>query len=68
LSEVCIDDSALAERQILLQRQGNDIFVKNLSPVLEMSVDGWVCEEAVLSPGARISIEQHRFRFEAPCS
>ena len=56
----------LAERQILLQRQGNDIFVKNLSPVLEMRVDGWVCEEAVLQPGAHISIEQHRFRFEAP--
>jgi len=66
LSEVRIDDTALAERQILLQRQGNDIFVKNLSPVLEMRVDGWVCEEAVLQPGAHISIEQHRFRFEAP--
>jgi hypothetical protein len=40
--------------------------VKNLSPVLEMRVDGWVCEEAVLQPGSHISIEQHRFRFEAP--
>lgn len=66
LSEVRIDDSALAERQILLQRQGNDVLVKNLSPVLEMRVDGWVCEEAVMQPGAQISIEQHRFRFEAP--
>ena len=68
LSEVRIDDTALAERQILLQRQGNDILVKNLSPVLEMRVDGWVCEEAVLQPGSHISIEQHRFRFEAPCA
>lgn len=66
LSEVRIDDTALAERQILLQRQGNAILVKNLSPVLEMRVDGWVCEEAVLHPGSQISIEQHRFRFEAP--
>jgi hypothetical protein len=68
LSEVRIDDAALAERQILLQRQGNDILVKNLSPVLEMRVDGWVCEEAVLQLGSHISIEQHRFRFEAPCA
>ena len=68
LSEVRIDDTALAERQILLQRQGNDVFVKNLSPVLEMRVDGWICEEAVLQPGAHISIEQHRFRFEGPCA
>ena len=66
LSEVRIDDSALAERQILLQRQGNDIFAKNLSPVLEMRINGWVCEEALLQTGARIAIEQHRFRLEGP--
>lgn len=66
LSEVRIDDSALAERQILLQRQGNDILAKNLSPVLEMRVDGWVCEEALLQSGAHIAIEQHRFRLEGP--
>ena len=66
LSEVCIDDSALAERQILLQRQGNDILAKNLSPVLEMRINGWVCEEALLPVGSQISIEQHRFRLEGP--
>jgi hypothetical protein len=33
-----------------------------------MRVDGWICEEAVLQPGAHISIEQHRFRFEGPCT
>lgn len=68
LSEVRIDDSALAERQILLQRQGNDILVKNLSPVVEMRIDGWVCEEALLQAGAHIAIEQHRFRLEGPCT
>lgn len=66
LSEVRIDDPALAERQLLLQRQGNAVLVKNLSPVLEMRVDGWVCAEALLKPGAQLCIEQHRFRLEAP--
>ena len=66
LSEIRIDDPALAERQVLLQRQGNAILVKNLSPVLEMRVDGWVCTEALLRPGSQLGIEQHRFRLEAP--
>ena len=66
LSEIRIDDPALAERQVLLQRQGNAILVKNLSPVLEMRVDGWVCTEALLRPGSQLCIEQHRFRLEAP--
>lgn len=66
LSEIRIDDPALAERQVLLQRQGNAILAKNLSPVLEMRVDGWVCTEALLQPGSQLAIEQHRFRLEAP--
>jgi hypothetical protein len=66
ISEVCVDDPALAERQILLQRQGNDVLVKNLSPALEMRVDGWVCEEALLKPGSQLNIEQHRFVLESP--
>lgn len=66
LSEIRIDDLALAERQVLIQRQGNDILAKNLSPVLEMRVDGWSCTEALLSPGAQLCIEQHRFVLEAP--
>lgn len=66
LSEIRVDDPALAERQVLLQRQGNAILVKNLSPVLEMRVDGWICTEALLRPGSQLGIEQHRFRLEAP--
>lgn len=66
LSEIRIDDPALAERQVLVQRQGNAILVKNLSPVLEMRVDGRVCTEALLPPGSQLAIEQHRFRLEAP--
>lgn len=66
ISEVRVDDPALAERQILLQRQGNDVLVKNLSPALEMRVDGWVCEEALLKPGSQLNIEQHRFVLESP--
>lgn len=68
LSEIRLDDMAMAERQILVQRQGNDILVKNLSPVLEMRVSGWVCQEARLLPGAQFSIDQHRFQLQAPCS
>lgn len=66
ISEVRVDDPALAERQILLQRQGNDVLVKNLSPALEMRVDGWVCDEALLKPGSQLNIEQHRFVLESP--
>lgn len=66
LSEIRIDDLALAERQVLVQRHGNHIVVKNLSPVLEMRVDGWSCTEALLSPGSQLCIEQHRFLLEAP--
>ena len=66
LSEIRIDDLALAERQVLVQRQGNGIIVKNLSPVLEMRVDGWSCTEALLLPGSQLCIEQHRFVLEAP--
>lgn len=67
LSEIRIDDLALAERQLLVQRQGNHIVVKNLSPVLEMRVDGWGCTEAQLLPGSQLCIEQHRYVLEAPC-
>ena len=66
LSEIRVDDPALAERQVLLQRQGNAVLAKNLSPVLEMRIDGWVCTEALLRPGSHLAIEQHRFRLEAP--
>ncbi len=66
LSEIRIDDPALAERHVLVQRQGNDILVKNLSPLLEMRVQGWVCNEARLAPGAFFSIDQHRFQLQAP--
>jgi hypothetical protein len=66
ISEIRVDDPALAERQILLQRQGNDVLVKNLSPALEMRVDGWVCNEALLKPGSQLNIEQHRFALESP--
>jgi hypothetical protein len=66
LSEIRIDDLALAERQVLVQRQGNHIVVKNLSPVLEMRVDGWSCTEARLTPNSQLCIEQHRFLLEAP--
>jgi hypothetical protein len=66
LSEIRIDDPAMAERHVLVQRQGNDILVKNLSPLLEMRVQGWVCTEARLAPGAFFSIEQHRFQLQAP--
>lgn len=67
LSEIRIDDLALAERQVLVQRQGNSILVKNLSPVLDMRVDGWSCTEALLLPGSQLCIDQHRFVLEAPC-
>lgn len=67
LSEICIDDLALAERQVLVQRHGNSILVKNLSPVLDMRVNGWSCAEAPLTPGSQLSIDQHRFILEAPC-
>lgn len=66
ISEIRVDDPALAERQILLQRQGNDVLVKNLSPALEMRVDGWVCNEALLKPGSQLDIERHRFVLESP--
>lgn len=66
LSEIRIDDPALAERHVLIQRQGNDILVKNLSPLLEMRVQGCVCTEALLLPGAFFSIEQHRFQLQSP--
>lgn len=66
ISEIRVDDPALAERQILLQRQGNDVLVKNLSPALEMRVDGWVCTEALLKPGSQLDIERHRFVLESP--
>ena len=61
ISEIQVDDAALAERQILIQRQGNDVLIKNLSPVLEMQIDGWICDEAILKPGSQLNIEQHRF-------
>jgi hypothetical protein len=67
LSEIRIDDLALAERQVLMQRHGNSILVKNLSPVLDMRVNGWSCTEAILTPGSQLSIDQHRFILEAPC-
>lgn len=67
LSEIRIDDMALAERQVLLQRQGNGIIAKNLSPVLEMRVNGWACSEAQLAMGAQICLDQHRFVLEMPC-
>ncbi len=51
LSEVRIDDTALAERQILLQRQGNAILVKNLSPVSRV-----FSSEASLSSSLTFSI------------
>lgn len=66
ISEIRVDDPALAERQVLLQRQGNDVLVKNLSPALEMRVDGWVCDEALLKPGSQLDIERHRFVLESP--
>jgi hypothetical protein len=65
ISEIVIDDLGLAERQILLQRQGNDVWVKNLAPSLEMRVDGWVCDQAILKAGSQINIEQHRFVLES---
>lgn len=67
LSEIRIDDMALAERQVLLQRQGGGIIAKNLSPVLEMRVNGWACTEAQLAMGAQICLDQHRFVLEMPC-
>jgi hypothetical protein len=66
ISEIRVDDPAMAERQILLQRQGNEVLVKNLSPALEMRVDGWICNEALLKPGSQLNIEQHRFTLESP--
>jgi pSer/pThr/pTyr-binding forkhead associated (FHA) protein len=66
ISEIRVDDPAMAERQILLQRQGNEVLVKNLSPALEMRVDGWVCNEALLKPGSQLNIEQQRFTLESP--
>jgi hypothetical protein len=68
ISEIRIDDPAFAERQILVQRQGNDVLVKNLSPALEMRVDGWVCNDAVLKVGSQLNIEQHRFMLHSSCS
>lgn len=68
LSEIRIDDMALAERQVLLQRQGNGIIAKNLSPVLEMRINGWPCTEAQLAMGAQICLDQHRFVLEMPCA
>jgi hypothetical protein len=68
LSEICVDDPALAERQILVQRQGNDVLVKNLSPALEMRVDGWICHEAILSIDSQLNIEQHRFILQSSSS
>lgn len=68
LSEICVDDPALAERQILLQRQGNDVLVKNLSPALEMRVDGWICHEAILNIDSQLNIEQHRFILQSSSS
>lgn len=67
LSELQVDDFSMAERQILIQRQANDILVKNLSPVLEMRVNGWVCNEAVLTIGSQLSIEQHRYILQSSC-
>lgn len=67
ISEICVDDPALAERQILIQRQGNDVLVKNLSPALEMRIDGWACNEAILKAGSQLNIEQHRFVLDCPC-
>ncbi len=68
LSEICVDDPALAERQILVQRQGNEVLVKNLSPALEMRVDGWICNEAILNVDSQLNIEQHRFILQSSCS
>ncbi len=67
LSEICVDDPAFAERQILVQRQGNHVRVKNLSPALEMRVDGWICHEAILNIDAQLNIEQHRFILQSSC-
>jgi hypothetical protein len=68
LSEICVDDPAMAERQILMQRQGNDVLVKNLSPALEMRVDGWICHEAILNIESQLNIEQHRFILQSSSS
>lgn len=68
LSDVQVDDSTLAERQVLIQRQGNDVMVKNLSPVLEMLVDGWPCNEGILSVGSQLCIDQHRFMLQSSCT
>jgi pSer/pThr/pTyr-binding forkhead associated (FHA) protein len=67
LSEIQVDDFSMAERQILIQRQGNDVIAKNLSPVLEMRVNGWVCNEAVLTVDSQLSIDQHRFKLQSSC-
>ncbi len=67
LSELQVDDFSMAERQILIQRQGNEILVKNLSPVLEMRVNGWVCNETVLTVGSQLSIDQHRYVLQSSC-
>jgi hypothetical protein len=67
LSELQVDDFTMAERQILIQRQGNEILVKNLSPVLEMRVNGWVCNDSVLTVGSQLSIDQHRFMLQSSC-
>jgi hypothetical protein len=67
LSDVQVDDSSMAERQVLLQRQGNDVVAKNLSPILEMQVDGWVCNEAILAIGSQLCIDQHRYLLQSSC-
>lgn len=67
LSEIQVDDFSMAERQILIQRQGNDVIAKNLSPVLEMRVNGWVCNEAALTVDSQLSIDQHRFLMQSSC-
>ena len=67
LSELQVDDYSMAERQILIQRHGNEILVKNLSPVLEMRVNGWVCNETVLTIGSQLSIDQHRYVLQSSC-
>ena len=67
LSELQVDDFSMAERQILIQRQGNEILVKNLSPVLEMRVNGWVCNESVMTIGSQLNIDQHRYVLQSSC-
>lgn len=68
LSDIQVDDSTLAERQVLIQRQGNDVVVKNLSPVLEMLVDGWPCNEGILAVGSQLCIDQHRYILQSSCT